>query len=75
MNQHIPQEKRILAGWEMTHRKEKKKPVTQISHELGISRSHLYSLESKYYMKPEMLDFERTGPLKSMIEVKEGSFG
>ena len=42
-----------------------KETVAEISNSMGISRSHLYSLEDKFIEDPSMVDKPRDGrPLK-----------
>lgn len=59
--QRLPVHKRVEAGYRMSHRSETGEKVTEISEDLGISRSALYSLENKYAEDPSMADKPRGG--------------
>ena len=67
----IPLRLRIRAGQRMVSRKENQESVSNISRDLGISRSHLYRLEEKYLEDPSMEDKERTGrPRKIKVQME-----
>jgi len=63
--ERIPLSKRIEAALRMRNRFKVKETVAEISNSMGISRSHLYSLEDKFIEDPSMVDKPRDGrPLK-----------
>ena len=59
--ERLPLHLRIEAGYRMPQRPYSKEKVTDISDDLNISRSHLYSLETKYKEDPTMADRPREG--------------
>ena len=59
--ERLPLHLRIEAGYRMSQRPYSKEKVTDTSDDLNISRSHLYSLETKYKEDPTMADRPREG--------------
>ncbi len=67
----IPLYVRIQAGSRMANRARSGEKVTDIAADLGVSRSHLYALETKFREDPSMADRPREGRPEKIDEEME----